>query len=669
MFLKRVSPFFLLIVFVVTGCSQDEANLDPPHPDAVASFSGGVITKAQIKAKYESLMPCCKDRYQGKDGRRNLIKEMVLPEVIANEIKRRKIDIRKNIRKELGNLKDKLNMSFLHIKFHEQILNSNEKYAELKSNYEFQKRRLEGFPLSERFDRLVGLHNQIHPAIEAEVEQMSRDHLAKLRRDASITKNFDILKVAVTEEELKDFYHQHGQGLHGDEYRIPEKIRIQQIVSKSDTAKEDCPTCPREAVARAREKANNALLELKSGADFKTVAQLYGDSNFSVEDPRWLARGTEPDEFEEIIFNLEDGEISPVLEEENNFYIVKALGKQPGRLKSFEEIRNALTREYRWQKGEEYLKLNRDRILFSIDSKPYSIGDFLAEYNRANPSHQCHHMQAADLKAQKVEEMEPCDFSHNSFEDQKKFVNGMIDRELIIENTYSQMLHVEHGKEIEFVTMANLYPLFHSEEMDNLIHISDEMVAAYYRENEKDYMYPAKVKLNMIVIKGGENEESKKKAFKKAEKAYAELKPALLSFKKASDFADVALKYSEDEVTASKGGRLEVDVYECRNSIEYMLFHGFHQEVFALKPGDISDIFEFENNYYIVQIREMDSRRQLTLEEVREKVKEDLHAREHQKVMVNWEDNLLQTAGFKIYDRILAEMLAELEDSPKDSES
>jgi hypothetical protein len=278
-------------------------------------------------------------------------------------------------------------------------------------------------------------------------------------------------------------------------------------------------------------------------------------------------------------------------------------------------------------------------------------------------------MQAADLKAQKVEEMEPCDFSHNSFEDQKKFVNGMIDRELIIENTYSQMLHVEHGKEIEFVTMANLYPLFHSEEMDNLIHISDEMVAAYYRENEKDYMYPAKVKLNMIVIKGGENEESKKKAFKKAEKAYAELKPALLSFKKASDFADVALKYSEDEVTASKGGRLEVDVYECRNSIEYMLFHGFHQEVFALKPGDISDIFEFENNYYIVQIREMDSRRQLTLEEVREKVKEDLHAREHQKVMVNWEDNLLQTAGFKIYDRILAEMLAELEDSPKDSES
>jgi parvulin-like peptidyl-prolyl isomerase len=173
----------------------------------------------------------------------------------------------------------------------------------------------------------------------------------------------------------------------------------------------------------------------------------------------------------------------------------------------------------------------------------------------------------------------------------------------------------------------------------------------------------------MIVIQGGENEASTKKAFEKAEKAYKELKPALLSFKKAKDFAEVARNYSEDEETASKGGRLEVDVYECRTSIEYMLFHGFHQQLFALKAGDISDIFEFENNYYIVQIREMDSRRQLTLEDVREKVKEDLHGQEHQKVMVNWEDELLQTAGFRIYDRILEEMLAEIEDPQKNTES
>ena len=62
MFLKRIFPFFLLTVLVVAGCSQDESDLDPPDPNVVATFSGGVITKAQVNAKYESLMPCCKAR-------------------------------------------------------------------------------------------------------------------------------------------------------------------------------------------------------------------------------------------------------------------------------------------------------------------------------------------------------------------------------------------------------------------------------------------------------------------------------------------------------------------------------------------------------------------------------------------------------------------------------
>ena len=56
---------------------------------------------------------------------------------------------------------------------------------------------------------------------------------------------------------------------------------------------------------------------------------------------------------------------------------------------------------------------------------------------------------------------------------------------------------------------------------------------------------------------------------------------------------------------------------------------------------------------------------QLAFEDVREKVKEDLYAGEHQKVMENWEDELLQTAGFKIYDRILEELLTETKASQK----
>jgi hypothetical protein len=127
MFLKRVFPYVVSLSLLVIGCSREEVNRDPPGPNVVAAFKGGVITKDQVNDKYESLMPCCKGRYQGEEGRRVMIKEMVLPTVISQAIKQQKIDLRANIREEMGNLKDELNMAFLHIKFHEQILKNNEK--------------------------------------------------------------------------------------------------------------------------------------------------------------------------------------------------------------------------------------------------------------------------------------------------------------------------------------------------------------------------------------------------------------------------------------------------------------------------------------------------------------------------------------------------------------
>jgi len=54
-----------------------------------------------------------------------------------------------------------------------------------------------------------------------------------------------------------------------------------------------------------------------------------------------------------------------------------------------------------------------------------------------------------------------------------------------------------------------------------------------------------------------------KRACEKAEKAHNELKPSFLSFKQGKEFAEIAQEYSEDEATASKGGRLDVDIHEC----------------------------------------------------------------------------------------------------------
>ena len=548
----KVRWLFALIVLspvlLLWGCGQDDLSNAPPSLNTVATFNGGLITKEQLKARFDSLMPCCKGRYQGEEGARAMIKDMVLPAVIAQTIKQKKIDFRGNIREELGNLTDELNMSFLHMKFHEQILNANEKYKDLKENYEYQKRILKGYPISERFNGLVELHKKIHHMIAKEVEKVAEDYIRKLRAEAAITKNYHLLRVKVTDEELKEFYHKHKEGLHGDEYHVPERMRVQEIIIKAakDNEEEDCPTCDTESGIKAKERAESALTELRSGADFRTVAEKYSSNTNEPIISRWIVRGNNGAKFEEAIFSLEIEEISPVLKKEDSFHIIKVLERQAGRFKTYEEIKDQIEREYRWQKGEDYLKENRDRILFTINARPYTIEDFMEEYKRSTPPHQCHHMKKAERDLQKEASAKLCDLAHNDIEDQEKLLDRMIDRELIVEDTYNQMIHVEHQKEIEFLTMASLYPVFHREEMEKLIHITDEMVEDYYKNHQQDYHYPAKAKISMIVTKGGENKEKKNRALEKARSAYRELKPSFFSFKRGRDFAEIARKYSEE---------------------------------------------------------------------------------------------------------------------------
>ena len=112
-----------------------------------------------------------------------------------------------------------------------------------------------------------------------------------------------------------------------------------------------------------------------------------------------------------------------------------------------------------------------------------------------------------------------------------------------------------------------------------------------------------------------------------------------------------------------------MDISECRNEIDYMLMHGFHKKIFKLKAGEISDIFEFGKDYYIVQIREMEQKKEIDFEEVRKMVKDDVMNKEHQKVMEKWEDGLLNSAGFVVYDKVLKEAIAETTTTKESQES
>ena len=95
-----------------------------------------------------------------------------------------------------------------------------------------------------------------------------------------------------TDEEVSD-----------DEARV---IRVQQIYVKE-----------KEALQAVQEN-------LASGDDFASVASAY---NQSKEFERTIARGVYPQDMEEIVFNLDEGECSDVIAADNGYYIIRCLSK------------------------------------------------------------------------------------------------------------------------------------------------------------------------------------------------------------------------------------------------------------------------------------------------------------------------------------------------------
>jgi hypothetical protein len=68
-----------------------------------------------------------------------------------------------------------------------------------------------------------------------------------------------------------------------------------------------------------------------------------------------------------------------------------------------------------------------------------------------------------------------------------------------------------------------------------------------------------------------------------------------------------------------------------------------------------------------VQVWEMEGRKQLKFEEIKEMVKKDLMDKKHEKVMEKWEDELLKSAGFRFYDQTIKDVLAEEPQKAKES--
>jgi len=148
------------------------------------------------------------------------------------------------------------------------------------------------------------------------------------------------------------------------------------------------------------------------------------------------------------------------------------------------------------------------------------------------------------------------------------------------------------------------YMLIDIDALKAKVNVPPADVERQYNNNIEQYSTPEQVRASHILLKTEGKDDAAVKA-----KAEDLLKQA----RNGADFAELAKKYSEDEGSAKNGGDLD---YFGRGR----MVPEFDQAVFAMQPGQISDLVKTQYGYHIIKLVDKKTATTRPLPEVRQQL-------------------------------------------------
>ena len=193
-----------------------------------------------------------------------------------------------------------------------------------------------------------------------------------------------VAQVKLEEDAAKKYYDGHQ-----DEFRVPEQVRVEYVtlsidalapqvqVSEADMKKfyesnqrqfgvgetrqashiliAVEQSAPEDAKKKARAQADQIYAELKKNpAAFAELAKKHSQDPGSAAkggDLGSFGRGMMVKAFDDAVFGLKPGEISPPVETEYGYHIIRVTAVNPAQMKSFEEVKPVIERELRKQQA------------------------------------------------------------------------------------------------------------------------------------------------------------------------------------------------------------------------------------------------------------------------------------------------------------------------------
>jgi peptidyl-prolyl cis-trans isomerase C len=178
------------------------------------------------------------------------------------------------------------------------------------------------------------------------------------------------------------------------------------------------------------------------------------------------------------------------------------------------------------------------------------------------------------------------------------------------------------------------------QEVIDKVKVNDADLEKYYKEHKQEFIEPEKVKVNIIQFKLKDNAtpEEKKAQKKKADQALKRLK-------KGDDFEKVAKEVSEDERTKNSGGNTG---FFSKGKRMNTYGEKVEDKAFTLKTGQISDVIEEKNGYYIIKAGEKKPQKEETLQEAKSKIERRMQQEEQRKAYDTYLETLKKKYPVKI---------------------
>ena len=161
--------------------------------------------------------------------------------------------------------------------------------------------------------------------------------------------------------------------------------------------------------------------------------------------------------------------------------------------------------------------------------------------------------------------------------------------------------------------------------------VSDQKIMEFYKAHADEYTSQEEAKVRMIVIRGGPENTSRRKMME-------EIREKIVG---GAEFGDLARMYSDGTEQEQYGDVGWVDRKHFNESLTKVIF--------ALKPGQMSQIVELGGSYYLFLVEAKKPGSTKALKEVRPEIEKALLQSERQKQQQDWLAKLRKKAYIKLY--------------------